>query len=278
MGSRQGDQRNGGIVQPQVDRNRVVIPRTAVKKIDVIAKILFKADAGVQVMKPGKPGFGRYVVPARHALLPDVGTRLPASERLVVIGRQAKVFAPRLCAQSGTLQVVFQQVVVKGVVAQQPVSGNPALPDPDVAHQPVCLLRQAKLAPAQIAGVVVPGDKPASAAAVKVTVVIHQYIDIGVTPGGKPGFDLLVDFPADGIPHLAKRELSRLLPGRQAVIDHTGFTEGLCHFSQVLFAFGSRLRHTEIRQTIAVVIKRILRLLHEGFRRTVNGSSRKKGE
>lgn len=53
MGSRQGDQRYGGIVQPQVDRNRVVIPRTAVKQIDVIAKILFKADAGVQVVKPG---------------------------------------------------------------------------------------------------------------------------------------------------------------------------------------------------------------------------------
>ena len=73
MGSRQGDQRNGGIVQPQVDRNRIVIPRTAVKQIDVIAKILFKADAGVQVMKPGKPGFGRYVVPARHALFAERG-------------------------------------------------------------------------------------------------------------------------------------------------------------------------------------------------------------
>ena len=76
----------------------------------------------------------------------------------------------------------------------------------------------------------------------------------------------------------SKRELSRLLPGRQAVIGHTGFTEGLCHFSQMLFAFGGRLRHTEIRQAIAVIIKRILRLLHEGFRRTVKGSSRKKGE
>lgn len=94
----------------------------------------------------------------------------------------------------------------------------------------------------------------------------------------KAGFDLLVNLPADGIPHLTKRELSRLLPGRQAVIGHTGFPEGFCHFSQVLFTFAGRLRHTQIRQTVAVVIKRILRLLHKGFRRTVNGSSRKKGE
>ncbi|GAB7452516.1 hypothetical protein OUHCRE13_21420 [Enterobacter roggenkampii] len=37
-------------------------------------------------------------------------------------------------------------------------------------------------------------------------------------------------------------------------------------------------RQAEIGQTIPVIIKGVLRLMHKGIRRTVNGSGRKKGE
>lgn len=51
----QRDQRHGGIVKPQIDRNRVVVPGSTVEQVNVIAKVLLNADAGVQVMKPRQP-------------------------------------------------------------------------------------------------------------------------------------------------------------------------------------------------------------------------------
>ena len=174
MRRRQGDQRNRRIVKPQVDRHRVVIAGSTVEQVNVVTKVLLKADAGVEMMKPRQPGFSGHVIATRHALLLHVRTLAPAGQRLIVIGRQTQILAPRLRTQPGTLQVFIKQVIVKGVVAEQPFSGNPALTDAGIAHQAVTLLRQPQLAPAQVTVVIIPGDKPAPAAAVKVPLVIHQ--------------------------------------------------------------------------------------------------------
>jgi hypothetical protein len=89
---------------------------------------------------------------------------------------------------------------------------------------------------------------------------------------------VLIDFTAHGVAHLAKRKLARLLAGGEAVVGHAGFTKRFRHLREVLLPFPRRRSKAEIRQAVAVVIKRVLRLLDKGMRRTVNGSGRKKGE
>ena len=85
-GTGQGDQRNGGIVKPQIHRYGIVIARSAIEEIDVIAEVLLEAHAGIQMMEPRQPGFSGDVIAARHALLLDVRAIAPASKGLIIVG------------------------------------------------------------------------------------------------------------------------------------------------------------------------------------------------
>ncbi|MNL40382.1 hypothetical protein D3C87_1627260 [compost metagenome] len=167
-------QRHRRIIETQINRHRIVIPRSATKQVDVIAKILLKTHAGIQMMKIRQPGFGRHVISARHALLLEIRAVTPAGKRLIIICRQAQVFTPGFRPKSGSLQILIQQIVVKRVVAEQPFSRHPALANPGVTYQTVRLLCKAQLAPAQIAIIILPGDKPPAAAAVKFALFVDQ--------------------------------------------------------------------------------------------------------
>lgn len=54
---------------------------------------------------------------------------------------------------------------------------------------------------------------------------------------------MLIDLLADRVPHLAEGELPGLLLGGQAVVGHTGLTEGFRHLRQMLFTLARRGRH-----------------------------------
>lgn len=54
---------------------------------------------------------------------------------------------PRFGAQSATLKVFIQQIIVEGVIAEQPAVTRPALADTHIAHQSVILLGEPQLTP-----------------------------------------------------------------------------------------------------------------------------------
>ncbi len=131
----------------------------------------------------GYPGLRREIVTARHTLLQRRARVLPIVQWIIVVGRKAQVLAPGFRAQTAAIKIGIQQAVIKGVVAQQPLSGDPALPQPQIPHQPIVLLCQAKLAPGEIMRIILQRHKPTAMAAGHLALAVHQQLNIGISPG-----------------------------------------------------------------------------------------------
>ena len=73
---------------------------------------------------------------------------------MIIVGRKTQILAPGFRPDTAAIEILIQQTVIESVVAQQPVPGDPTLPDTEVADQAVILLGDTQLAPGEIAGVV----------------------------------------------------------------------------------------------------------------------------
>ena len=180
---------------------------------------------------------------------------------MVVVRGKTQILAPGFRAYPAAIEVFIQQVVIKGVVAQQPFPGDPTLTQAHIADQSFILLRHPKLAPGEVIPLILQRHEPAAVATGKPAVIIHLQRDAGIAPRRQPVFQGLIHFTAHLVTDFRQRKHSRLLAGIQPVINHTGFTKGFRHFGKVLFALVILFRHAEVGKVILIIIERVFGLL-----------------